>query len=168
MVFSNKQQKENHIEMDLNGQTLLIKNEGQKVLFLIRKAYFEGSLSVTDNIAPDIQQMLNKPLPISDKKFQPDPKDRQFLEDLIKMVESGAIKLFTPSSLLNLSVYNNLSSTHKAKADYDILIILNKIRAIKKLWDSGDKDSYQILNLVQSLRIAKEGIENIEGDVFII
>ncbi|MCC6643465.1 hypothetical protein IT411_01840, partial [Candidatus Peregrinibacteria bacterium] len=97
-----------------------------------------------------------------------DPADQKFLEEVISKVDSGQIKLFTPSSLLNNPVYEALKPELKAKVDYDILILIHKIRQIKKLWDEGDKKSYQILNLVHSMRLAKESLESLQGDVFII
>jgi U3 small nucleolar RNA-associated protein 14 len=154
--------------MTVKGQEEKIKNEGQKVIFAIRKAYEEGSLAVIDNIAPEVQVMLNRPTSIKSKSYKVDPKDQAFLADLIDKVDKGKVKLFTPSSLLNQKVYESLSKEVKAKADYDILVLLHKIRQVKKLWDSGSKDSYQIMNLVHSLRLNKEALEEMEGDVFII
>lgn len=153
---------------ELNGQPIEIKNEGQKVIYMIRKAYLEGTLSVSANPTPEVQFILNTPVEINEKDYQPEPKDLVFLKEVIKKVDDGTIKLLTPSTLLNMPVYDRLPSQQKAKADYDILILLNKIRAVKKLWDEGARDSYQILNLVHSLRLAKERLESQEGDVFVI
>jgi hypothetical protein len=152
----------------LNGQPVEIKNEGQKVLYLIRKAYLEGSLAVSADAAPEVQLSLNKPTKIRPELYKVSPKDKSFLKDLIAKVESGEIKLFTPSSLLNQPVYEKLTPQLQAKADYDILILIHKIRQIKKIWDEGAKDSYQIMNLVHSLRLAKESLETQQGDVFVI
>ncbi len=151
-----------------NQTTVVVKNAGQKVIHLIRKAYLEGSLSVSSNPTPEVQFILNEPVTIQAKDYQPDPRDRAFLKEIIKKVDDGTIKLFTPSTLLNMPVYDQLSPQRKAKVDYDILILLNKIRAVKKLWDEGAQDSYQIMNLVHSLRLAKESLETHEGDVFVI
>jgi hypothetical protein len=156
------------METLLNGQPVEIKNEGQKVIYLIRKAYLEGSLAVTSNPAPEIQVMLNKPVKIQPENYSPDPKDQSFLKLLMKQVTAGKIQLFTPSSLLNHQVYDSATPELQAKADYDILILLHKIRQIKKLWDEGHRDSYQILNLVHSLRLAKESLESQQGDIFVI
>lgn len=154
--------------VELNGRPLDIKNEGQNVIYQIRKAYLEGSLAVSENPTPRVQQMLNKPTTIKPKAYKPDPLDKEFLKVVIAKVEEGTIKLFTPSTLLNQPVYEGLSSQLKAKVDYDILILLHKIRQIKKLWDDGAKNSYQIMNLVHSLRLAKESLESQQGDVFVI
>ena len=154
--------------VELNGQTLEIKNEGQKKIYLIRKAYLEGSLSVSDNPTPEIQRMLNQPISIKPKLFKADAKDQQFLKVIIQKVEDGTIKLFTPATLLNQSVYDGLPADIKARADYDILVLIHKIRQVKKLWDDGSRDSYQIMNLVHSLRLAKESLESQKGDVFVI
>lgn len=152
----------------LNGQPIPIKNEGQKVIYLIRKAYLEGSLATSSNPSPEVQFILNKPVEIKPEDYRPEPQDQLFLRDLIKKVEDGTIKLFTPSTLLNQVVYEQLPQDKKAKADYDILTLLHKIRQVKKLWDEGARDSYQIMNLVHSLRLAKERLETQQGDVFVI
>lgn len=154
--------------VELNGQPVEIKNEGQKVIYQIRKAYLEGTLAVSENPSPRIQKMLNKPVAIKPETFQPDPQDKVFLKAIIERVGDGTIKLFTPSSLVNQGVYEGLPSKLKAKVDYDILVLLHKIRQIKKLWDEGAKNSYQIMNLVHSLRLAKERLEQEQGDVFVI
>lgn len=154
--------------VELNGQSLEIKNEGQKVIYQIRKAYLEGSLAVSENPSPRIQQMLNKPITIKPKSYKPDIQDKAFLKNIIAKVEDGTIKLFTPSTLLNPAVYETLPAQLKAKADYDILVLLHKIRQIKKLWDEGDKNSYQIMNLTHSLRLTKESLETQQGDIFVI
>lgn len=150
------------------NQTITISNEGQKVLYLIRKAYQEGSLYSSNDVTAEIQFILNKPTEIDPKLYQADPLDIKFLKQLMKKVEQNEIHLFTPSSLLNATVYEVLPSGQKAKADFDILTLLNKIRSIKKLWDSGERNSYQIINLTRSLRLSKERLEQTAGDVFII
>lgn len=150
------------------NQIIQINNEGQKVLYLIRKAYQEGSLYSSNNVAPEIQFILNKPVEIDPKLYQADPLDLDFLQKVVKKVEQGEIHLFTPSSLLNSTVYEVLPQAQKAKADFDILTLLNKIRSIKQLWDNGERNTYQIINLTRSLRLSKERLEQSAGDVFII
>lgn len=145
-----------------------IKNEGQRTIYEIRKAYEQGVLSVTQDTAPKIQVMLNKPQTIKPGSYKTDPKDKAFLKEIIEKVENGTVKLFTPSTLLNQEVYEELPQNLKAKADYDILVLLHKIRQIKKLWDEGAKNSYQIMNMVHSLRLAKESLEKMQGDIFVI
>ncbi len=143
-------------------------NKGQKVISKIRQAYMDGPLAVSDNPTAEIQTMLNQPVSIKSELYKTDTRDKKFLQDIIAKVDSGAIQLFTPSSLLNKPVYDHLSPALRAKADYDILNLLSKIRQIKKLWDTGHQDSYQIFNLIHSLRLTKENLESAEGDVFII
>lgn len=145
-----------------------IKNEGQRTIYEIRKAYEQGILSVTQDTAPKIQVMLNKPKAIKPGSFKVDPKDKAFLKEIIEKVDNGTVKLFTPSTLLNQEVYEGLPQNLKAKADYDILVLLHKIRQIKKLWDEGAKNSYQIMNMIHSLRVAKENLEKMQGDIFVI
>lgn len=152
----------------MEDQNIEFKNPGQQLIAQLRQAYLDGSLSVSNNPPPKIQAMLNKPVKIQPKLYKPDPRDKEFLKEVMVKVESGEIKLFTPASLLNNEVYERLPSNLKAKADYDILTLLSKIRQVKKLWDIGEKDSYQILNLANSLRVTKEALESSQGDVFII
>jgi len=163
-----EQSNQTAMPTQLGNQTVEIKNPGQQVIYQIRKAYLEGALAVSSNPAPDIQLMLNKPTAIKSGEYKVSPKDKAFLKDVLQKVEAGEIKLFTPSSLLNQPVYEKLSPDLRTKAEYDILVLLHKIRQIKKLWDAGDRNSYQIMNLVHSLRLAKESLESAEGDVFII
>jgi len=139
----------------------MTKNAGQSLIEILRKPF-----TVTNDVSPDIQAMLNKPTVMVDEKI--DPQDAEFLEMLIKKVDQGIIKLYTPATLLNTPVYDALSPESKAKADYDILNLLNKIREIHRLWQSGDHESYQIINLIHALRLTKERLEAIGGDVFII
>jgi len=150
------------------NQPVEIKNAGQKVIYLIRKAFLEGTLSSTNNPTEEVQFILNKPTTINPDLYKEDPLEKAFLENLIQLIESGQIKLFTPSTLLNQAVYQKSSPEIQAKADYDILTLLYKIRQIKSLWDKDEKQSYQIMNLVNSLRLAKESLESAQGDIFII
>jgi hypothetical protein len=156
------------MDQTIQNQPVELKNAGQKVIYELRQSYLQGSLAASNNPAPEIQVILNKPIKIDPKLYQADPQDKSFLKDLIKKIEAGDIHLFTPSTLLNKPVYDQSSEEIKAKADYDILTLLHKIRQIKQLWDSGDRESYQIMNLVNSLRLAKERLESLEGDLFII
>lgn len=153
-------------QLTLQGEPVHIRNEGQKVIYLIRKAYLEGELA--NESQAETQFILNTPTTIDQSRYQPDPRDQAFLQEIIQKITAGQIALFTPSTLLNTKVYNRLSAAKKAKADYDILILLHKIRQVKKLWDEGARDSYQIMNLVHSLRLAKESLETRQGDVFVI
>ena len=116
-------------------------------------------------ISPEMQQALNKPL-AHPKGI--DKQDTEFLEMVVSKIEKGEIKLFTPGTLLNKAVYENLSETARGKAELDAFNLLSTLREIYKLWQSGQRNSYQIENLVHKIRLTKERLEEIGGDIFII
>lgn len=116
-------------------------------------------------ISPETQQTLNKPL-AHPKGI--DKEDTEFLTMVVAKIEKGEIKLYTPNTLLNKPVYENLSETARAKAELDAFNLLSTLREINKLWQSGQRNSYQIENLVHKIRLTKERLEDIGGDIFII
>ena len=95
-------------------------------------------------------------------------EDKAFLEMLVKMIEKKEIDLYVPSTLLNTPVYEKLDEQGQGKADYNALNLLSTIRQINQLWKSGDHDSYQIQNLVHQVRVTKERLEEVSGDIYII
>ena len=119
----------------------------------------------TIQIDPVVQQMLNTPLK---KEEGIDPADVSFLQMLVDKVDSGEIRAFLPNSLINDDVYDKLPQVDQGKADYNAYLMLGKIREIHSLYKLGHHDSYQILNLVHSLRVNKENLEHVNGDIYII
>lgn len=95
-------------------------------------------------------------------------EDQVFLKLILKLISEGKIEVHTPSSLINDAVYEKLSAEHKSKVEVEALNLLTKVRNIKDLHDAGFGESYQMKNLVNSVRLLKERIEQIQGDVFII
>lgn len=122
--------------------------------------------SSTDNshIADDTQQRLNAPL--SGKALS--GEDQIFLNQIMNLVEEGQINLYSPSTLLNEAVYNALSDEAKGQADHNAMNMLTKIREIVNLKRAGMDAGYQIENLVHSLRLSKERMEEHDGNIFII
>jgi len=116
-------------------------------------------------ISEEVQVELNQPLK-DDSGV--DTKDQEFLAMLIDKIEKKEIDLHKPTTLINTEVYDKLDETAQGKADYDAFNLLGTIREINNLWSSGHKDSFQIQNLVHKIRITKEGLEEIGGDIFII
>lgn len=114
-------------------------------------------------VNPQIQQELNAPL-----KYTGSSQNKEFLEKLIKLISEGKIGLYNPDSLINHAVYDKLDQQAQGKADYEAMNLLMVIREIKGLHDAGYVDTYQIDNLVEKLRVAKERLENVGGDIFII
>lgn len=112
-----------------------------------------------------IQKELN--IPLKDQKGI-DPKEREFLENLVKLINQGKINLFRADTLINHEVYDKLSEDKQGRADLESLNLLAAIREIKGLYDSGFVDTYQMENLVERLRLTKERLESCGGDLFII
>lgn len=121
----------------------------------------------TDNqtIAADVQVMINKPV-VDPTGYS--PEDQAFLDKIMKLVEEKKINLYAPSSLLNTTVYDALDVAGKAKADQNSMLMITKIREISNLMQISKEPTYQLKNLVASLRQNKEETEKISGDIFII
>lgn len=118
-------------------------------------------------ISDETNKQLNQPLKtIEHEEVQ--PEDQQFLTLLIKKIEAGEIKLLEPSSLLNHAVYDKLDELAQGKADYDAVNLLADIREIHRLWQNGERDTYQIIYLVHKMRLTKERLEQLGGDIYII
>ncbi len=120
----------------------------------------------TDNapIAEEIQQMINKPL----AGAAYNQADQALLYLILKLVNEKKINLYAPSSLLNNEVYEKLPLEGKAKADQNAMLILTKVREIYNLMQTMTEPTYQVQNLVDSLRLNKESVEKTYGDIFII
>lgn len=118
-----------------------------------------------EGVNDEVQQKINTP--------QSDPTgiddtDAEFIEKVIRRVEDKRIDIHTPATLLNLPVYDELGDEAKSIVDLNGFNLLAEIRQIKKLWDLGDKDSFQIQNLVSRMRLTKQKIEKDHGDCYII
>lgn len=116
-------------------------------------------------MSDDEQIRLSKPL-IDESGV--DPVDMEFMTMVVEKIEKGEINLYRPSSLINDSVYDSLSEEARGKADIDAFNLLSSIREIHNLWKSGDRESFQIQNAVHKIRVMKEGLEEVGGDIFII
>lgn len=114
---------------------------------------------------PETQKRLNEPLK---DPTGVDPKDQEFLQSIVSLIEEGKINLYRPSSLLNGEAYDKLSNELKAKADLESMNLLNSVRDIKNLYENGFRDSFQIQYAVNEARMEKERVEQVCGDVFII
>lgn len=111
------------------------------------------------------QQMLNNP--VQQSAFR-ESKNQEFLDLILAKIESKEIGLYTPSSLINDAVYSALSEEIQGKVDLEAMNLLSAIRDIKGLYDSGNKVSFQMENMVERVRNTKERIEIESGDVFVI
>lgn len=117
------------------------------------------------DISQETQDMLNKPI---DHPETLDPKDVEFLTMVMEKVDKGEIDLYRPATLLNYPVYDKLDEMAKGKADFDALNLLGTIREIRKLWNTGLRNTYQIENLTHRIRETKERLEEAGGDIYII
>ncbi|HLG25663.1 MAG TPA: hypothetical protein VI588_02640 [Candidatus Gracilibacteria bacterium] len=115
-------------------------------------------------INPKTQAELNQPL----KAGQIDPADQSFLQTLVDKIEKKEINLYQPDSLLNKPVYEKLDPAAQGTADYDAFRLLSKLREIHNLWKAGLADTYQFQYLVHEIRLLKESIEKLGGDIFVI
>jgi len=116
-------------------------------------------------LSPQAQEELNQPLK---DESGIDTADKEFLAMLVDKIEKKEIELHTPSSLLNSPVYDGLDEEAQGKADLEAFNMLATIREIYNLWKLDQKDSYQIQNMVHKVRLHKEKLEEVGGDIFII
>lgn len=120
---------------------------------------------MTKQIDPETQKLLNTPL----QKAGPlEPEDQGFLNSILQKVEKKQIQLFTPSSLLNHSVYDALPPEKKAMVDVQAFSTLAVLREIANLWKIYQTPTFQLQNLIHKVRLTKERFERDIGDVFII
>lgn len=116
-------------------------------------------------IDPQIQKRLNEPLVKSNGLSK---EDEAFLNLLVSKVEKREINLMQPSSLMNHTVYDRLSEDKKGKVDFDAVTLCSTLRQIYDLWKFYQKPTFQIENLVHQVRLTKERLEEISGDVYLI
>lgn len=121
----------------------------------------------TDNlpIDPQVQQMLNQPLP-DQSGFS--PEDEAFIQAVISKFESGVIQRYVPSSLLNLAVYDSLDAVKQGKVDQNAFNMLTTLRNIYDLWKVDPVPTYQMKNQIHQIRLIKERLEKDLGDVYIV
>ena len=111
------------------------------------------------------QNELNTPL---EKPNGLGVDDKDFLDLVLSIIDDGKIDLYKPSSIINNNVYKGLNAEDQGKVDLEAINLLSAIRDIKGLCDNGDRDSFQVENLVERLKNTKERLENESGDLFII
>jgi hypothetical protein len=126
---------------------------------------------VINDIDPETQEMLNKPIE--------DPEgfaegEKEFIEEVMSKVYDGTFNLLSPSSLINEEVYEKASEKSQGQADINAVNFCSKLRQIKDLMDiSGGNQlfvepTFQVRNLVQSVKFQKEQFEEEYGDMFLI
>lgn len=130
-----------------------------------KNTYGSTLLARAHDLSSDEQMKLNQPLAKQDGLSA---EDEAFLNMVVAKVESKEIDLLRPSSLLNQTVYNSLTQIQQGKADYDAVTILSTLRTIYGLWKANPTATYQIENMVRTVRLSKERLEEISGDIYII
>lgn len=116
-------------------------------------------------IAPETQKKLNEPLVNPSGLSR---EDETFLNLVVEKVENKEINLMQPSSLINHAVYDQLSPEKQGKIDFDAVNLAATLRNIYELWKFYQKPTYQIQNLVHKVRLTKERLEQISGDVYVL
>lgn len=126
----------------------------------------QNQTPITDStIDPEKQLMLNTPAVKPDGISQ---EDEAFLNMVVAKVEAKEINLLMPSSLINNSVYEKLDAMQRGKVDLDAYNLSSTLRTIYDLWKYYKQPTYQIENLVHTVRLTKERLEEISGDVYVI
>lgn len=115
-------------------------------------------------VDPEVQKMLNQPLEAPEVS----EADKSFLQLILDKVEKGEIQLFVASSLINKTVYDGLTQEGQAQADLNAFNFLAEIRNIKNLHDANMAGTYEMQYMIRHLRVIKERMEALGGDIFII
>lgn len=119
----------------------------------------------TVQIDPQTQKRLNDPL-INPKGLS--SEDQAFLNLIVNKVEKGEINLMQPGSLLNHAMYDALPPEKQGKVDFDAVNLATTLRNIYNLWKAYQTPTFQIENMVRQVRLLKERLEEISGDVYVI
>lgn len=126
---------------------------------------------VVNDIDQETQEMLNKPIQDPDGFAK---GEKEFIENVMSKVYDGSFNLLSPSSLINEKVYESASEAAQGQADINAVNFCSKLRQIKDLMDiSGGNQlfvepTFQVRNLVQSVKYQKEQFEEKYGDMFLI
>jgi len=112
-----------------------------------------------------VQQMIN--VPQKDDQGM-DEADNKFINAVMLLIRNQTINLYIPETLLNKPVYEKLDLKAKGIADLNAVTLLGDLRQIKKLFEQGFGDTYQIKNLIHHVRVTKERLEAQCGDIYII
>lgn len=122
----------------------------------------------TTNDAPihqKLQELVNTP-PIDPAGL--DESDEQYLKKVMKLIENGQIDFLKPRTLINEEVYKNLKPEQEIKTDINTQSLIARLKDIHNLWQLDHVFSYQIINLIQSVRAIKSRVESDCGDVYVI
>jgi len=136
----------------------------QKTPFTEGKKLVDQNLMNTQ-IDEKTQSMINTPM-VDDTGV--DEKDQAFIQNVLKLINEKTIDLYNPETLMNKPVYDKLDFKAQGTADFNAVSLLASLRQIKKLYEQGFAQSYQIQNLIHQCRVTKERLEQECGDIYII
>lgn len=126
----------------------------------LKNALFQGI-----SLSQEQQSNLNKPVSLPTGLSE---ANKKFLEDVMGKIGKGQIDLLKPSTLINTAFYDTLPSNIRGEADMNAVNLASALREIKSLYDLKLADSYQMENLVERVRVTKERLEEVSGDIYII
>jgi len=111
------------------------------------------------------QKKLNEPLkdPTGTTSAQ-----ESFLEKLMRLIKEGVVDPMKPSTIINTAVYDTLPEETKGKIDLEAINMASAIREIRDLFESGNNESFQLQNRIESLREIQARHEEDGKDLFII
>lgn len=130
-----------------------------------QKNQYTGLFSSVQNLSTEEQKRLSQPLVKQNGLSQ---EDEAFLNLVVSKVENGEINLLSPSTLINQTVYATLNEQQQGKVDFDSVNLASNLRDIYGLWKMTHVATYQIENMVRTVRLTKERFEGISGDVYVI
>lgn len=116
-------------------------------------------------ISPNLQEKMNMPPQDPDEL---NITDQEYLHIVMKMIDGGKINLLNPQSLLNLEVYDKLTPNQLVRIDMDTQVLMARLRDIHTLWKLDQTLTYQMKNLIESLRQVESRVESECGDVYVI
>ena len=121
--------------------------------------------STAQNLDPETQKRLNSPL-VNPNGLS--AQNQTFLNLVVEKVERNEINLMQPSTLINHAVYDALPQDKQGKVDFDAVNLLSTLRNIYGLWKTYGVATYQIENMVHQVRLMKERLEEVSGDVYVV
>ncbi|MDP6575416.1 MAG: hypothetical protein QF755_02875 [Candidatus Peribacteraceae bacterium] len=94
-------------------------------------------------------------------------KHKQFILNLIKLIESGEINPMVPQTFVKKEVYDSMPEEWQDKTDLILVNLADEIRMVVDFWKSTETpdESPQLDTMVEALWHSKQKIE-VEYDVF--
>jgi hypothetical protein len=97
-----------------------------------------------------------------------DEKYNAFLKEVIEIIDSGAIDLTKPETLLHPNVYEALTAEQRNAVDLALINIIHQLRIVVEFYKSTKtpNESPQLQTMIEQLWLMKQRIEDQYGDVF--